>query len=273
MDMADILQKELCAPLLKSRHKRTILQEIAALMKKLDCFASIEEAAILKALEDREAMGSTGFGDGVAIPHCRIAGLKQFVLGIGISKRGIDFDALDNRKVHLFCYLLGPEAQPNMHVKILAAISQVVGKESAREELLKAPTALALYESYLRHAYFEEGPSQAQDLKLLMLVLQNEEHVNDVMELFIEMGIRGASVIESDGMAKILSTVPLFASFINFLGGKESYHRTIFSVVPAKQLSRLVTAVEAITGDMDTHTGAMALAMDIAMIKGSLQTI
>ncbi len=273
MDMAEVLQKTLCQPHLKSRQKRTVLEEISQLIKQHEAFENISKEDILEAFEEREKLGSTGFGDGLAIPHCRLPGLAQFVMGIGISKKGIDFDAIDNRKVHLFCYILGPEDRPNDHVKILASISQVLREEPARKELLEAPTSMALYESYLRRAYYEEDFKKAENLKLLMLVLQDEEQLNDIMELFVEMGIRGASVMESDGMGKILTTVPLFASFINFLGGKEEYHRTLFTVVPENQLHRLICAIEEITGDMDKRTGAMALAMDIAMIKGSLQTI
>jgi PTS system nitrogen regulatory IIA component len=273
MDITEVLQKNLCEPHLKSRQKRTVLEEIAALLKQHPSFESISVKEILNALEEREKLGSTGFGDGVAIPHCRLPGLDHFVMGIGVSKRGVHFDAIDNRKVYLFCFILGPEDRPNEHVQILASISQVLKEESAKKELCGAQTATGLYESYLRRAFYKEDAKEAKDLKLLMLVLQDEEYLNDVMELFVEMGIKGVSVIESNGMGKILTSVPLFASFINFLGGAEGYHRTIFTIVPAQQLSRIVSAVEEITGDMDKRTGALALALDISMIKGSLQTI
>jgi hypothetical protein len=65
----------------------------------------------------------------------------------------------------------------------------------------------------------------------------------------------------------------LFASFINFLGSGEEYHRTIYAVVPEDQIDRLLEGIEEITGDMDTHTGAMALVLNIARMRGSLQAV
>ena len=93
------------------------------------------------------------------------------------------------------------------------------------------------------------------------------------MELFVEMGIRGASVIESSSMGRMLSQVPLFADFINFLGGRGEYHRTILAMVPVEEIDALITHIEEVTGDLTKHTGALILVLDIAFMKGSLEAI
>ena len=273
MPVTDILKKDLCKPQLHARRKAALLKEVAGILKGDERLADWAEETILDALWERENLGTTGFGDGVAIPPCRLQGLESFVLGVGVSQRGVPFDALDGKPVHLFCFLAGPEEAPNEYVKRLAEISVVLRNERARRELMKSPTSLSLYECFLR--YSEPGrPSEAsENQKLLMLALQEEQVVTDVMELFVEMGIRGAAVIESHSMGTILTTVPLFASFMNFLGSQEEYHRTIFAVVPEAQLQRVVDAIEEITGDLEKHSGALILALDISVMRGSLQSI
>ncbi|AKJ63450.1 PTS sugar transporter subunit IIA [Kiritimatiella glycovorans] len=273
MNLSDILNRDLCRVRLHARRKEDMLNEIAEILKEHDALSGFTQEQIAAALREREQLGSTGFGDGLALPHCRLPGLKQFVLGIGLSPRGAAFDALDGKKAHLFCFLAGPEEKPNEYVKVLAEISGVLRNESARRELRKAPTATALYESFMRHASPESAEGGARRRKLLMLVLQEEDLVTEVMELFVEMGIRGASVLESRGMGNILTRVPLFASFMNFLGTREEFHRTVFALVPDEQLPRLIQSIEEITGDMESHSGAMALALDISMLKGSLESI
>ncbi len=273
MQAPEILQRNLCEPNLKARNKNDVLAEIASILQghsELENFSSQE---LTDALHERENLGSTGFGDGIAIPHCRLPGVENFVLGIGISRRGVNFDALDGKSVHLFCFLAGPEEKPDQYVKILAEISVVLRNEKARKELTSAKSDLALYESYRRYAEPGRTGGEAQEQKLLMLVLQEEKLVNDVMQIFLEMGIRGASVLETKGMGQILTNVPLFASFMNFLGGQEEFHRTIFAIVPDAQLPRLIDAIEERTGDLDNHTGAMATALDISLLKGSMEAI
>jgi len=273
MEMTELLTKDLCEPNVHARDKHAVIEKMAAVLKRHPTLHDIDESTITAELLAREELGSTGFGSGLAIPHCRLQGLDRFVLAVGTSTRGIAFDAMDNKKVHLFCVMVGPDDQPQLHVKMLAEISHTVKSEPARKEMIKAPTRTALYESFLRHSMREDESTSHRKKKLLMLVLQDEETVTDIMELFVEMGIHGASVLESQGMGKVLTNVPLFASFINFLGSGEEFQRTIFSVIHENQISRVIEGIEEITGDMNTHTGAMAIVLDIAMLKGSLQSI
>ena len=114
--------------------KDAALLELARIAVACPGLAGIDEGAVYTGLREREELGSTGFGGGIAIPHCRLASLQEFVMGIGLSKRGINFEALDDRKVHLFCFMAGPEDQPNAYVKVLATISQALREESARRE-------------------------------------------------------------------------------------------------------------------------------------------
>jgi len=272
MDVFNVLKKELCIPSLKSRKKHAVIEDISSVLAKHPSMADFDEAEIARAFTEREELGSTGFGGGLAIPHCRFEGLDSFLMGLAISKRGVNFGAADNRKVHLFCYIVGPENKPESHVKLLAEVSLVLREESVRRAIVAAPTQTALYEEFLRHCA-GECKTETREQKLLVMVVQGEENATSIIELFVEMGIRGASIIESTSLGRMLAGVPLFADFINFLGTTGDYHRTIITTIPADEIDEIVTRIETVTGDLDKHTGTMLFVLDVPYMKGSLEAI
>ncbi|MEA1929152.1 MAG: PTS sugar transporter subunit IIA [Candidatus Auribacterota bacterium] len=273
MKISDILTKERCEINLRSRTKPEVIREIAGIFKNDSILNNVSVDEIERALTEREELGTTGIGHGLAIPHCRLSGADRFIMVLAISRRGISYKSLDHHRVRIFCAFIGPEDQPEKHVHLLAEISMALRNETARREMITAPTRTALYENFLSHSVFEILPDPSRKWKLLMLVLQDEEYFTEIMEVFVEMGIPGATVIESQGAGKILTQVPLFASFINFLGEQGAYHRTIFALVPEDLVNRLIDNIEGITGDLNKRTGTMVLVLDAPLIKGSLQGV
>ncbi len=96
---------------------------------------------ILQLLLERESLGSTGIGDGIAIPHCKSPALKTPVLLFGRSESGVDFHAIDGKRVHLFFLLIAPEGAVGTHLKLLARISRLLKNPMAREQLTEATSA------------------------------------------------------------------------------------------------------------------------------------
>jgi len=109
---------------LKQKDKKKILAEL------VDFIAAAgrlrDKKDILSHLVKREKLGSTGIGNGVAIPHSRSAKVKDFVLAFARAAQGIDFGALDGEKTYLFFMLISPEANVGGHLKILAEVSRLV---------------------------------------------------------------------------------------------------------------------------------------------------
>ncbi len=95
---------------------------------------------MLHVLLEREKLGSTGIGDGIAIPHGKLAGLDEMVIAFGRSREGIDFEAMDGKPVHLFFLLMAPENSAGQHLKALAKISRMMKDELYRRALLEAKT-------------------------------------------------------------------------------------------------------------------------------------
>jgi PTS system nitrogen regulatory IIA component len=104
----------------------------------------LERARVFESLFARERLGSTGLGQGVAIPHGRIKGLKEASAAFVRLAEPVPFDAPDGRPVQLLFFLLVPEQATQQHLDILSELAQMLSDKSFREELLNAPDAAAL---------------------------------------------------------------------------------------------------------------------------------
>jgi nitrogen PTS system EIIA component len=128
---------------LKSKTKEEVLAELSSVFPRKS-FARHQDD-IVKVLMEREKLGSTGIGDGIAIPHGKIPDIDNLLLSFGRSKKGIDFDALDGKPVHLFFLLIAPEHTPCQHLKVLAKISKMLQDRVFRNRLLEAASQDDLY--------------------------------------------------------------------------------------------------------------------------------
>ncbi|NJB66715.1 PTS system nitrogen regulatory IIA component [Desulfobaculum xiamenense] len=98
----------------------------------------IDVEAAHKVLLEREALGTTGIGEGIAIPHGKLDALEDIVLVVGRSAEGVEFDALDFRPCHIFFLVLAPEKVAGMHLRILAHISRMLKDDAFRKAFLCA---------------------------------------------------------------------------------------------------------------------------------------
>jgi PTS system nitrogen regulatory IIA component len=99
----------------------------------------------MEVLIERERLGSTGIGDGIAIPHGKLANLDELLLSFGRSVSGVDFDSLDGKPAHLFFLVVAPENSAGTHLKALARISRLLKSNVVRRELMEAKDAGGIY--------------------------------------------------------------------------------------------------------------------------------
>jgi len=136
MKITDMLKREFVVEQLKAGNKRDALAELAGV------FAlgriKVDSEAMLHVLLERERLGSTGIGDGIAIPHGKLPGLEEMVVSFGRSREGIAFEAMDGKPVHLFFLLMAPENSAGQHLKALAKISRMLKDANFRKSLLEA---------------------------------------------------------------------------------------------------------------------------------------
>ncbi|GEJ57494.1 PTS sugar transporter subunit IIA [Anaeromyxobacter diazotrophicus] len=105
----------------------------------------IEPQRLLETLLEREKLGSTGIGDGVAIPHGKVPGLPALMASFGRSRRGVDFKAIDGKPTYLFFTLFAPENSAGAHLKALARISRIFKNPAFRDSIMKAADAAEIF--------------------------------------------------------------------------------------------------------------------------------
>ncbi len=111
---------------LKSRKRNDALKEMVAFLKQREKI--FKEKELYEKLIQREELGSTAIGDGVAIPHCKIKGVKDPVVMLAVSKEGVDFNSLDGNPTSVFFLVVSSPENPSLNLQILAAIAHLVRK-------------------------------------------------------------------------------------------------------------------------------------------------
>jgi PTS system nitrogen regulatory IIA component len=142
MHLGDLIKPEAVIPSLKTKSKKQLLQELSARAARI---SGLQEREIFDVLWQRERLGSTGLGQGVAIPHAKLAGLKRIVGMFARLAEPVDFDAVDGEPVDIVFLLLAPEGAGADHLKALARISRLLREGPAVDKLRASKDSAALY--------------------------------------------------------------------------------------------------------------------------------
>jgi PTS system nitrogen regulatory IIA component len=148
MRLADYLDKDLLISNIQATEKGAVLAELIAPVS--EKIPNLDADKALKVLLEREYLGTTGIGDGIAIPHGKLEDLDEIVLVVGRSPGGVDFEALDFKLCTIFFLVLAPEKVAGMHLRILAHISRLLKEESFRRQFLEAGDKEQLWELLTR---------------------------------------------------------------------------------------------------------------------------
>lgn len=139
MNISTLLNERLILPNLKATTKQHAMEEVVEHMAANQ--SGINAGELLKALLEREKLGSTGIGNGIAIPHGKLAGLNDITLVFARSIGGVPFEAIDGKPIHLIFLLVAPAHSTGGHLKALARLSRLLKNDEFRQALLSAPTA------------------------------------------------------------------------------------------------------------------------------------
>ncbi len=148
MDIVDLLAPESVISKLRVANKKQVLQELA---RKAAGITSQSERVILDVLTERERLGSTGVGRGIAIPHGKLPGIDRIVGAFARLEKPIDFDAIDDQPVDLVFLLLAPEGAGAEHLKALARVSRLLRDPAMCVKLRGTETPMALYSLLTEH--------------------------------------------------------------------------------------------------------------------------
>lgn len=145
MKIVEFLNEKAISANLKATDKNGAINEMIDLLARAEGIRNKDE--IVKILLARESLGSTGIGLGIGIPHGKSNTVKRLVAALGISKRGVDFDALDGEPVHIFFLLVAPEDSAGPHLKALARISRLLKDRYFRDYLRQLTDEKSIYKA------------------------------------------------------------------------------------------------------------------------------
>ena len=148
MKLSDLLDIKNINVFMKAKNKNLAIEELADLIVKSN--TSINKDDLVRILLEREKLGGTGIGEGVAIPHGKVPDITEPIISFGRSENGLDFDSMDGLPVHLFFLLVAPENSANIHLKALARIAKILKNQVLRKQLLEAKTREDIYRIIMR---------------------------------------------------------------------------------------------------------------------------
>ncbi len=114
---------------LHSLERDAVLEEMAHFLKDKEVIS--QEKELLEKLIQRERLGSTAIGEGISIPHCKLKEVKNALVGVAISKKGVDFGSIDKKPTHIFFLVISSPENPSLSLQVLAAIAQLVRESSS----------------------------------------------------------------------------------------------------------------------------------------------
>ncbi len=123
MGIIDKLNDKVIKVPLVSSEKYAVIDELIEVLNAAGALK--DKAAVTRAVLDREALGSTGLGEGIAVPHAKTPDVSELALAVGISEAGVDFQSLDGKPAHLFFLIIAPPDQAGLHVQALTEIAAI----------------------------------------------------------------------------------------------------------------------------------------------------
>ncbi len=144
MKLTELLTQDDINSNLSSRDKIGVLKELVEIISGKE--KGLNKEGILRVLLEREKLGSTGTGNGVAIPHGKVDFIDNLLCCFGRSVDGVEFDGIDGKPAHLFFLLVAPDDSIGVHLAALAKISNLLENEITRKKLLKADDERAIFQ-------------------------------------------------------------------------------------------------------------------------------
>jgi PTS system nitrogen regulatory IIA component len=269
MKLSEVIRLECVKPQASVEDKAMALCEIASLACKSPLCRNISEEAILEALQDRETLSSTALGNGVAIPHCRLSSIHDFVVGMMSVPDGVDFEAPDGKKISLIIFFIAPTTDNGAHVRLLSAISQALQDPAAVKKMTAAKTAKSLVEKLIQAAESDIPVYESSPKNRLTIAIQDQTAFNKILSALA--GIEGVSlsILESQNAYSYLKSIPLFAALSE--QDHPAFSKQIVAVIERKLSNEIIRRIETITGSLSECSGILVTVQELTFCAGMLE--
>jgi nitrogen PTS system EIIA component len=263
--MIECLKSECIRRNFTAANKADVLHEIAGVAKKSDVLSGIDQKIIEEKLVEREQLSSTGMAGGIAIPHCSFDGIDDFVVGLILLEKEIDFDSFDGKKTRFVFFIIGPKENRNKHIKILSSISKL----SKDRDLLKK-VAAASSEMEINGLLQKDAEGTLEQSKIekcqLTIHVQNEGLFGDVLEILSSELEGTVSVVDATSAGMYLHKLPLFSSFWNETD--KSYCKLIIAVIDKRFVNDTIRRINMVRPE--NGRGMLLSVCDLIYVDGSI---
>jgi mannitol/fructose-specific phosphotransferase system IIA component (Ntr-type) len=248
--------------------KKEVLEFISKLAADTGQFPEYSQKQIFKALMDRERAGSTGFEDGIALPHCALEQANGFVAGLLTVPDGVNFEALDGQPTNLLFFVIGPESRRNDHIHLISAISRIAMDESFREKLLETTSATDAAER-LHQALDTENEGPDEQKCLFHVFVQQADLFDELLQIFSSSVPESLCILDAANAGTYVDRLPLFSAF--WTNREDRFFKVIIATVNERLQNDLLRRIHTIVGDIDSKPGVMVTVQPVSFIAGSLE--
>lgn len=248
--LADVLNRECISIDAELADKESVLVEIASMSSRALAKSNVTKDEILNGLKERELICSTGFGNGLAIPHCRLPSLEEFLIGVITTKEPVEFDSQDGKPVRLIFFLLGPEEGKREHLHLLSELAQMCREDGAIDKFVSVKTADNLLSLILDSREEKAIPAPQARLDLIHVFVQNDEDLFlSILEVVTAFETSLLTVLDSQDVTPILGQLPLYMGLI--AGKRSRFSRIIVLGIKHNLTNEVIRRVEQQCGPLN----------------------
>ncbi|GEM_PF-801103 len=224
----------------ESSTKQEMLHEIAEILQASDVFHGYSKDDFYAKLLEREEQTSTGFENGIAIPHIYLDDIDTFHIGIVTSRDGIVYDSIDGKISHVFIFIIGPTHERKEYIKILSGIANIFKSNAdAIEVLVKQENVHSLLTT-IKHYLQQDHPDDdsGREKKVMMTIfIQNESILNDIIETVMLYSEELIAISDANNVGHYLTKMHLFASL--WTEQPDDYLKIISTVISGHNIKKL----------------------------------
>ena len=268
MNVSTVFHKACVRANVSAQSKKEVLQRIAEIADSTGAFPGYSPKRLYRALDDRERTGSTGFENGIALPHTALPDAERFVAGLLVIPEGVRFDSLDGEDSNLIFFVIGPKEKRNDHIQIISSISRSVLEAEARSRLVSAQTDEELL-SIVSSIFDTGGEVEVGERCMFHIFVQRPEPFDELLTIFSAAVSGSLCVLDGSTAGSYFSRLPLFSAF--WTESEDRFFKVIIAVVDDRFQNDIIRRINAIVRDIGEHPGVLITAQRIGFSMGSLE--
>lgn len=252
----------------KAANKQEILAEIADIAASNPVLSGLSNETILAALREREELGSTGFGDEVAIPHCAMDDAEDFACGLVVHSSGIDFDALDGNPSRFFFFIVGPSSERGRHVQLLSAISKFSKIERNIKTLASAGDSEKARGFLIRHLNYLEERARSEASAMMTVFVHDPDYFDDILEILQANTTGSIAISEMHGPGHYLNSLPLFSAL--WTESESQNVQVIYAVLVKSRCNDVIRRIQMLDDQKAIERSVGIAIQDLFYAQGSI---